>query len=34
MDKLIRVYEVYIERPILVMIALWLVYQIVTIIVG
>ena len=34
MDKFITFTERYIQRPILVMIALWLVYQIVTIIVG
>ena len=34
MDKLITFTERYIQRPILVGITLWLVYQIVTIIVG
>jgi len=34
MDKLIRVWEVYIERPLLIGIALWLIVQIVAIIVG
>lgn len=34
MEKIIAFTERYIERPIMVGIALWLIYQIVTIIVG